>query len=215
MLRIHHLGRSQSDRIVWLCEELEIPYELVRYERDAVTMLAPPEYKALHPSGTAPVIEDGPLLLGESTAIIEYIIYKYGSGRLAVRSHESNFPEYLYWYHFANSTMMPAGSISMVVNFLGEGSNSDNETMRSLKSRWTHAFALTEARLSKASYFAGDIFTAADIVMQFPLTTMRYFVPYDISGYPHILSYLRRIADRSAFKRAFQKCDPDLQLKLA
>ena len=85
MLTVHHLGISQSERIVWLCEELSIPYELKVYERDAVTRLAPPEYKALHPFGTAPVITDGKVVLSESGAIIEYIVERYGKGRLAVR----------------------------------------------------------------------------------------------------------------------------------
>ena len=85
MLTVHHLGISQSERIVWLCEELSIPYELKVYQRDPVTRLAPPEYKALHPFGTAPVITDGTTVLSESGAVIEYIIERHGKGRLAVR----------------------------------------------------------------------------------------------------------------------------------
>ena len=84
MLTVHHLGISQSDRIVWLCEELAIPYRLIRYERDPKTQFAPPEYRALTPFGTAPAITDGDLTLGESGAIIEYIIAKHGGGRLAI-----------------------------------------------------------------------------------------------------------------------------------
>lgn len=84
MLTIHHLGRSQSERIIWLCEELGVPYELKRYKRDPVTILSPPELKALHPLGAAPIITDGKLVLAESEAIIEYIIAKYGGGRLAL-----------------------------------------------------------------------------------------------------------------------------------
>ena len=86
MLTIHHLGKSQSERIVWLCEELEIPYALKIYARDAVTMLAPPDYKALHPIGAAPVITEGDLVLAESGAIVEYITAKYGNGRLTLRA---------------------------------------------------------------------------------------------------------------------------------
>ena len=84
MLTVHHLGKSQSERIVWLCEELEIPYELKRYSRDTQTMLAPPDYKALHPIGAAPVITDGNIVLAESGAVVEYIIAKYGNGRLTL-----------------------------------------------------------------------------------------------------------------------------------
>ena len=89
MLTVHHLGRSQSERIVWLCEELGIPYELKRYTRDSVTMLAPPDYKALHPIGSAPVITDGGLVLAESGAVVDYIIAKYGNGRLDVEAGPS------------------------------------------------------------------------------------------------------------------------------
>ena len=92
MLTVHHLATSQSDRIVWLCEELGIDYQLVRYDRDPVTRLAPAEYRALHAIGTAPVIEDGDIVLGESGAIIEYIIQRYGNGRLAVTSDHPCFP---------------------------------------------------------------------------------------------------------------------------
>jgi len=91
MLAVHHLGISQSERIVWLCEELGVAYELKRYERDAVTRLAPAAYKALHPMGTAPVITDGDVVLSESGAIMEYIIGKYGQGRLAVGPDQANF----------------------------------------------------------------------------------------------------------------------------
>ena len=95
MLTVHHLGISQSDRIVWLCEELEIPYVLVRYDRDPVTRLAPAGYKALHPSQTAPVITDGTVVLAESGAIIEYIMGKYGNGRLTVSPQQANYADYL------------------------------------------------------------------------------------------------------------------------
>jgi glutathione S-transferase len=104
MLTVHHLGKSQSERIVWLCEELGIPYELRRYDRDPVTILAPAEYRALHPIGAAPVITDGDLVLAESAAITEYIIVKHGNGRLALGPSHPGFAAYLYWFHFANGT---------------------------------------------------------------------------------------------------------------
>ena len=96
MLIVHHLGRSQSERIVWLCEELGVPYELKRYERDPVTILAPPEYKALHPIGAAPVIADGDLVLAETGAVAEYIMAKHGRGRLAPAPDHPGFADYLY-----------------------------------------------------------------------------------------------------------------------
>src|SRR5437879_5271529 len=118
MLTVHHLGKSQSERIVWLCEELEIPYELKCYTRDPVTMLAPADYKALHPIGAAPVITDGGLVLAESGAVVEYIIAKYGNGRLTLASGHRDFAQYLYWYHFANGTLQANMGRNMILNRL-------------------------------------------------------------------------------------------------
>ena len=103
MLKIHHLGHSQSERIVWLCEELRIPYELQHYTRDPVTLLSPPELKALHP----PLIEDGDLLLAESAAIVEYIIVKHGGGRLKPGPEDPDYATFLNWFHFSNGTLQP------------------------------------------------------------------------------------------------------------
>ena len=199
MLTVHHLGISQSDRIVWLCEELEVPYQLVKYDRDPVTRLAPPAYKALHPSETAPVIHDGAVTLAESGAIIDYIIARHGAGRLAVGPEKANFPDYLFWFHYANASMMAAGMMNMILGMLGM---SEQEAVRPLQARGDRAHAIADKRLGEAPYFAGEAFTAADIMMVFPLTTMRAFVPRDLSPYPNILAYLARIGQRPAFQRA-------------
>ena len=205
MLTVHHLGISQSERIVWLCEELALPYRLVRYDRDSVTRLAPREYKALHPFGTAPVIVDGAVVLAESAAIMEYIIARHGKGRLAVRPDEPNYPEYLFWFHFANGSMMP-------VQFAGAIKPTADETPRTRisRERCERTWQMVEARLGEVPYFAGQDFTAADIIMMFPLTTMRVFAPRDISGYPSVLAYLQRIGARPAYRQAMQKGDPQL-----
>ena len=213
MLTVHHLGVSQSDRVVWLCEELEIPYELVRYDRDPVTRLAPPEYRALHPFGTAPVITDGDLVLGESAAIIEYIVARYGGGRLVRTVADADFTDYLFWFHFANGSMMPSTMTGLIVGILD--GDPQGEIARSLVSRGDRAFGLAEDRLGKARYFAGEEFTAADIMMLFPLTTMRIFAPRDLAPYPNILAYLQRIGQRPAYRRAMAKADPDLPPKLS
>jgi len=207
MLTIHHLGVSQSDRIVWLCEELEIPYELVRYDRDPITRLAPPAYKALHPSQTAPVITDGDVTLAESGAILDYILAKYGQDRLTVGPGSPNYADYLYWLHYANGSMMPAGMTDLVLRVIGMA---DNPAAAPLRARGDRAFDLVEARLGKAPYFAGEAFTAADIMMLFPLTTGRVFIPRDLAPYPNIRAYLKRIGERPAFQRAAKKGDPDL-----
>ena len=212
MLTVHHLGVSQSDRIVWLCEELEIPYTLVKYDRDPVTRLAPAAYKALHPCETAPVITDGDVVLGESGAIIDYIIARYGDGRLTLKPSDPHFADYLYWFHFANGSMMPAGMVDLVLGVLGLR---EQEAIQPLRARADRAYAMVEKRLGEAAFFAGDVFTAADIMMLFPLTTMRVFVPRDLAPYPNTRAYLACIGGRPAFLRAAKKGDPDLVPLLA
>jgi len=206
MLTVHHLGISQSERIVWLCGELGLAYELKRYDQDAVTRLAPAAYKALHPMGTAPVITDGDVVLSESGAIMEYIIGKYGQGRLAVGPDQANFADYLFWFHFANGSMMP----SQMAGLGGKPGAEESPRAQFMRARADRAWAMVEARLGKVPYLAGHDFTAADIITLFPLTTMRAFVPRDISGYPNILAYLKRIGERRAYRRAMAKGDPQM-----
>jgi glutathione S-transferase len=212
MITVHHLGVSQSERVVWLCEELEIPYALKRYDRDPTTRLAPAAYRALHPMGIAPVITDGDVVLAESGAILEYLLARHGGGRFSVGSDQANFPDYLFWFHFANGTLMPSEMGSMIANFLKleEG----NPIIAMLNARSDRAFALVEKRLEGAAYFAGKHFTAADIMMLFPLTTMRAFVRKDLTAFPNIKAYLKRIGARPAYQRAMQKGDPGMSPKL-
>ena len=206
MLVVHHLGISQSDRIVWLCEELGLEYELIRYERDPVTRLAPASYRALHPSGTAPVITDGDLVLAESGAIVEYIARRYGGGRLFVSPDQANFADFLYWFHFANGSMMPAAIIPLVAQMAGGG----GDVATAFSERLDRNYAMLEERLGAVSWLAGNDFTAADIMIAFPLTTMRLFAPRDLAPYPNIIAYLARLAARPAFQRAMEKADPGL-----
>ena len=213
MLTVHHLGKSQSERVVWLCEELGIPYELKRYERDPATILAPPEYKALSPMGTAPVITDGDTVLAESGAITEYIIAKHGAGRLALAPDHPDFADYLHWFHFANGTLQAVLGRNMVLRRLDPPA--DHPMVVSTKGRLERALAVVEARLGEAPYFAGDGFTAADIMSVFSLTTMCLFMPVDLAPYPAILAYLQRIGARDAYRRALQKGDPDMVPLLA
>ena len=208
MLTIHHLGKSQSERIIWLCEELGVPYKLRRYERDPITILAPPEFKALHPAGTAPVITDGALILAESGAVVEYIIAKHGGGRLALGPDHPDFAQYLYWFHFANGSLQPSMGRNRALRRLRLPP--DHPVLLAMQGRLHHALDLVEARLGEAEHFAGREFTAADIMAVFSLTTMRVFMPLDLAPYPHILAYLRRIGARPAYQRAMRKGDPDM-----
>jgi glutathione S-transferase len=210
MLTVHHLGKSQSERIVWLCEELGVPYELKRYAR--APLLAPADYKALHPVGTAPVITDGALLLAESGAIAEYIVAKYGAGRLALAADHPDFAPFLFWFHFANGTLQPLMGRCMILGRLKLAD--DNPVLVAQRQRLDRAFDLVEARMQEAEYFAGSEFTTADIMMGFSLTTMRYFLPYDFARLPHLRAYLKRIGGRPAYRRAMEKGDPGMTLLL-
>jgi glutathione S-transferase len=208
MLTVHHLGHSQSERIVWLCEELAVPYELRRYTRDPATRLSPPELKALHPLGAAPVIEEGDLMLAESAAIVEYIIARHGAGRLKPGPEHPDYAAFLYWFHFANGTLQPACLRMLTVGRAQP--SAQHPAVAATRARLERLFALVEERLSAARYFAGNEFTAADVMSVFSLTTMRLFQPFDLAPHPHIRAYLRRIGERPAYRRAMQRSDPDL-----
>ena len=208
MLKIHHLGHSQSERIVWLCEELELPYELLHYTRDAVTRLSPPELKALHPLGAAPLMEDGDLLLAESAAIVEYIIVKHGGGRFKLGPDHPDYADFLYWFHFSNGNLQSGMLRFMSMNRAGLAAN--HPALMAVKGRLDLLLALVEDRLGKVPYFAGQEFTAADIMSVFSFTTMRLFQPLDLAPYPNIRAYLQRIGARPAYQRAMVKGDPDL-----
>src|SRR5262249_44072305 len=149
--------RSQSERIVWLCEELEIPYALQCYARDSVTMLTPPDYKALHAIGTAPVITDGELVLAESGAVVEYIVAKYGKGRLALSPDHPDFAPFLYWFHFANGTLQAQMGRRMILSRLNL--SDDNPVLQATRTRVDRAFDRVNAQLGEAEYLAGREFT--------------------------------------------------------
>jgi glutathione S-transferase len=208
MIKIHHLGHSQSERVVWLCEELGIAYEIRHYTRDPVTRLSPPELVALHPLGAAPVIQDGDLMLAESAAIVEYIIVKHGDGRLKPGPDHPDFAAFLYWFHFSNGNLQPA--TVRVLSMRRTELPATHPALAAAQGRLERVMALVEERLGEAPYLAGEELTAADIMSVFTLTTMRLFQPLDLTPYPHIRAYLRRIGERPAYRRAMSVSDPDL-----
>ena len=208
MLTIHHLGKSQSERIIWLCEELGVPYALQHHVRDPVTRLSPPALKALHPMGAAPVITDGDLVLAESGAIIDYILATQGNGELVLSPNDPDFAQYLYWLHFANGNLQPNMGRNMILRRLDLPA--DNPVLLATRARLTLALSLMDKRLGQARFLAGDQFSVADIMTVFSLTTMRIFMPLDLAPYAHIQAYLKRIGERPAYQRAMRKGDPDL-----
>jgi glutathione S-transferase len=166
----------------------------------------------LHPIGAAPVICDGDLVLAESGAIMEYILARYGNGRLVPAANDPDFAAHLYWFHFANGTLQPSMGRNMILRRLNLAE--DNPVSLAMKERLDRALNLIENRLSNAAYFAGSEFTAADIIMVFSLTTMRYFLPLDVQPYPNVVAYLARIGQRPAYQTAMQKGDPGMALLL-
>jgi glutathione S-transferase len=207
MLTVHHLGRSQSERIVWLCEELQIPYELKRYDR-LPTGAGPPEYKALHPQGSAPIITDGPFAMAESGAITDYIIETYGGGRLKPKPSDPGYADYLYWFHFANGTLTPA---FVAVMFQGPPQDPPTPGQLQTTQRFGAMLGMLETRLGEAPYLGGDDLTAADTMTVFILTTARGFAPISLEAFPNIRAYLQRVGARPAYQSAMRKSEPDME----
>ncbi len=144
--------------------------------------------------------------------LFNYIIAKYGNGRLALEPGTPDFAQYLYWFHFANGNIQPHMGRNMLLNKLDLPK--DNPVLLSARERLERAFNLVETRLGKVPYFSGSEFTAADIMNVFSLTTMRYFMPVDLTPYPNIGAYLQRIGQRPAYQAAMKKVDPDMPLLL-
>jgi len=207
MITIYHLGVSQSDRIVWLMEELGLPYRLEWFDRMA-NMLAPPEYKALHPVATSPTIRDGELVMCESIAIIEYIVNRHGNGRLGVSPEKPNYPDYLYWLQF-NVSLMAAISIDMVASSVP--GTEDNIFVQSSRGRITRYYSQLEQRLGQYDYLAGPEFTAADIQNIFAFTTMPLFGGPGIDHLPNVSAYVARIKARPAYQKAMAIAGPDVK----
>jgi glutathione S-transferase len=198
MLIVHHLANSQSERIAWLCEELALPYELVRYEREP-SGAAPAAYKALTAFGTSPVIVDGDLVLGESGAIVEYLCRARAGGRLMPECGDAAYVDYLFWFHFGNGTLVPSLMLEMYALGGQQAGGAQGE------GRMERALRMIEARLGTATWFAGDVFTAADLMMCLPL----FLGARDLSPYPAIRAYLDRARARPAWRRAAARAEPD------
>ena len=212
MLTVHHLGISQSERVVWLCEELGLDYVFKRYDRRADNRMAPDELKALHPAGMAPVIEDDGLILAESGAICEYVDRKYGNAEHCLEPSHPDFAQHLFWFHFANATFMTNGMMQLMLGMAGV---SDGMPAQFVADRTAKAWDMAEARLRDAEFFGGAQLTLADIMMVYILTTSRMFRGIALDDRPNIAAYLRRIGQREAYRRAWAKCEPGVEPNLS
>lgn len=210
-LTVHHLQVSQSERVVWLCEELGIPYDLRLYER--APLLAPANYKALHFSAAAPVIQDGDLTLAESAACLEYIANRYGSGKFTMAPSDPEYADYLYWWHWSNGSFQPLVSRLMAAS-LDPSQGEDNVVIKNAKKRFDVFRKALDERLAKNEWLAGKQISLADMMVVFSLSTMRYFHPYDLKAYPNILAYLDRVGKREGYQKAMKKADPDMKVVL-
>ena len=218
MLVVHHLNNSRSQRVLWLLEELELPYEVKRYARDAVTMLAPPELKAVHPLGKSPVLTDGGLTLAETGLIVEYLCDRYGEGRLApAKSAGVDSAErlrWLYWLHYAEGSIMPLLLLKLVFDALPRRSPAlMRPLVQSIANRAEQGFGgpqlklhldYLEGELAATGWFAGPAFSAADVIMSFPLEAAASRVGYGADR-PNLQGFLKRIHDRPAYQRALER----------
>ena len=207
LILVHHLENSRSQRILWLLEELGLPYEVKRYARDRKTMLAPPSLKAVHPLGKSPVIEDPAgegRVIAETGAIVEYLVEKAG-GRLGPPANRDAVLRYRQFLHYAEGSLIPPLLVMLVIRrlgLLGRPARAPIQRMIDNHLDWL------ESELAARDWFAGEEFSAADVVMSFPLEAARHRAGLD-DGRPHLVDWLERIHARPAYAEALRKGGPD------
>jgi glutathione S-transferase len=217
MIIVHHLNNSRSQRVLWLLEELGLPYDIRHYQRDAKTMLAPPELKAIHPLGKSPVVSDGDVTVAETGAVVTYLLESYGAGRLVPAPGTPEHRRFVYWLHYAEGSAMPPLLMKLMFKALPRrvpepvqavAKEIADGAMRAMidpqlemhKDYWN-------AELAATGWFAGPDFTAADIMMSFPLEAAASRSPFG-SERPHLGAFLERIHARPAYKRALERGGP-------
>jgi glutathione S-transferase len=216
MLTVPHLNNSRSQRVLWLLEELGVPYEIVRYQRQS-NMLAPPELRAVHPLGKSPVITDNGNTIAESGAITEYLVDTYGEGRLVPPPKTPERLRYTYWLHYAEGsamsplllkllfTLMPKRAPALLRPLVRKVTNQALMTL--VNPQLKQHMAYWESELGRSEWFAGSEFTAADIQMSFPLEAAAARAGLD-QGHPKAMAFLARIHARPAYARALEKGGP-------
>jgi glutathione S-transferase len=219
MVTVHHLNNSRSQRVLWLLEELGVPYDVKRYQRDAKTMLAPPALLAIHPLGKSPVITDGEgLTVAESGAIVEYLVDKYGDGRLIPRAGTPQRMRYTYWLHYAEGSAMPPLLLKLIFDRVATAPMpwpvsavarriSGSVQGAFIGPQLTRHLDFMESELAGRPWFAGDEFTAADVQMSFPLEAAAARAGLNATR-PKLMSFLDRIHARDAYKRAVERGGP-------
>jgi glutathione S-transferase len=218
MIIVHHLNNSRSQRVLWLLEELDVPYEIVRYQRDPRTMLAPPELRRVHALGKSPVITDGALTVAESGAIVEYLVDRHGHGRLKPPAGSDEALRWRYWLHFAEGTAMPPLLLKLVFERIKTAplpffakpiarGIADKALGLMVEPNLKRHLDFMEAELGRSAWFAGEQFSAADVQMSFPVEASAQRAGLDASR-PKLWDYLKRIHARPAYRRALERGGP-------
>ncbi|MCE9657971.1 MAG: glutathione S-transferase [Burkholderiales bacterium] len=218
MITVHHLNNSRSQRVLWLLEELGVAYEIQKYQRDAKTMLAPPELLKVHPLGKSPVITDGDVTVAESGAIIEYLLERYGAGRLQPAPGTPERLRYTYWLHFAEGSAMSPLLMKLVFDrietskmpfFAKPIARGISQKVKKVmvEPNLKRHLDYMEAELTKSEWFAGSEFGAADIQMSFPVEASAQRAGLDASR-PKLLTFLKKIHARPAYRKALERGGP-------
>jgi len=217
MIVVHHLNNSRSQRILWLLEELGLPYEIKCYQRDPDTMLAPPELRAIHALGKSPIITEDDNTVAESGAIIEYLIERHGQGRLIPPAGSAERLRYTYWLHYAEGSAMTPLLLNLIFSRIEQAPVPFfiRPIVKAICAKVRQAYItpqlrlnidFIESELNKSSWFAGAEFSAADIQMSFPLEACE--ARDGLQQQPHMRDWLARIRARPAFQRALEKGGP-------
>ena len=202
MIVVHHLNNSRSQRILWLLEELDVPYTVTRYERDPQTNLAPPGLKAVHPLGKSPVIEDDGRVVAESGAIVEYLVEAHGKGRLVPPPGSPAALTYRYWMHFAEGSLMTPLLLKLYAGRMGEAGAPLAERA---DSQLALLLGYVEDEIGDAPFLTGDALTAADVQMSFPLEAAAARGALTAERHPRLATFLDRIHARPAYRRALER----------
>jgi glutathione S-transferase len=214
MIKVHHLNDSRSQRVLWLLEELGLDYEVVRYERDATSRLAPPELLAIHPLGKSPVIQDDGVTVAETGAVVEYLLDTYGEGRLRPAAGSEDARRFTYWLHYAEGSAMPPLLLKLVFSMLPRRAPGlVRPLVKSIAAKALTGFVDPQLRthvgfweneLGRSEWFAGDQFTAADIMMSFPVEAGADRA-FDPATKPRLRAFLDKIHARPAYRRALER----------
>ena len=218
MITVHHLNNSRSQRVLWLLEELGLPYEIKKYQRNPQTMLAPPELQQVHPLGKSPVITDDGTTVAESGAIIEYLLERYGNGRLVPAAGTPERLSFRYWMHFAEGSAMPPLLLKLIFErikvtpmpFFAKpiARGLANKVLAAMVDpNLKRQLDFMEAELAKTAWFAGAEFSAADIQMSFPIEASAQRAGLDASR-PKLMAFLKRIHARPAYQKALERGGP-------